>query len=444
VGNLEGQLIGALLTEKLLAMNHSISIITVPASAENEIPFIRQSIGCDTVTRVFANAIANLSTEAHSSRHRWYFVRLMSHHVSHLALEVALATHPNIVLVTEEVAARKQSLAALTEMITDCICRRSAAGKDYGVILIPDGVVSAVPEIRRLLRELDKITAKQLPSMMNFGMRLELIQAQLSRFSSVIFTQLPRFVQAGLINGMRHSETGKIDIANVAMERILQTFVSSELDKRRRLDQFSGQLDILVHALAYQGRSSLPTNFDSDLAYTCGYTAGILVESGRTGLMTNVTYAADVWTVGGLPLTSLVQISRDNKIVSIEPTKLVMTGNACRALFDTMPLPEFREGHQPGPYQFSTGEDWQLSIGNLDTWEAFECISRDCREILGSAGREFVRNSKSVEQVLASLKNIVETVENMEQKQSSEINNDWFLKEPDDILSTCTPQRGVI
>ena len=444
VGNLEGQLIGALLTEKLLAMNHSISIITVPASAENEIPFIRQSIGCDTVTRVFANAIANLSTEAHSSRHRWYFVRLMSHHVSHLALEVALATHPNIVLVTEEVAARKQSLAALTEMITDCICRRSAAGKDYGVILIPDGVVSAVPEIRRLLRELDKITAKQLPSMMNFGMRLELIQAQLSRFSSVIFTQLPRFVQAGLINGMRHSETGKIDIANVAMERILQTFVSSELDKRRRLDQFSGQLDILVHALAYQGRSSLPTNFDSDLAYTCGYTAGILVESGRTGLMTNVTYADDVWTVGGLPLTSLVQISRDNKIVSIEPTKLVMTGNACRALFDTMPLPEFREGHQPGPYQFSTGEDWQLSIGNLDTWEAFECISRDCREILGSAGREFVRNSKSVEQVLASLKNIVETVEKMEKKQSSEINNDWFLKEPDDILSTCTPQRGVI
>jgi len=368
----------------------------------------------------------------------------MSHHVSHLALEVALATHPNIVLVTEEVAARKQSLAALTEMIADCICRRSAAGKDYGVILIPDGVVAAIPEIRRLIRGLDKITAKQLPSMMNFGMRIELIQAQLSRFSSVIFTQLPRFVQAGLINGTRHSETGKIDIANVAMERILQTFVTNELEKRRRMESFSGQLDILVHSLAYQGRSSLPTNFDCDLAYTCGYTAGILIESGRTGLMTNVTYAAEVWTVGGLPLTSLVNISPDNRIVSIEPTRLIMTGNACRALFDTMPLPEYREGHQPGPYQFSnTGEEWQLSIGNLGTWEAFESISRDCREILSSAGREYVRDSESVNQLLAALENIAKTVEKMEKKEPTEVNNDWFLKEPDDILSTCTPQRGV-
>lgn len=445
VGNLEGQLIGALITEKILALNLSISVITVPASAENEIPFIRQSIGCDTVTRVFANAIANLSTEAHSSRHRWYFVRLMSHHVSHLALEVALATHPNIVLVTEEVAARKQSLAALTEMIADCICRRSLAGKDYGVILIPDGVVAAVPEIRRLLRELDKITAKQVPSMMNFGMRLELIQAQLSRFSSVIFTKLPRFVQAGLINGMRHSETGKIDIANVAMERIMQSFVFDELEKRRKIGTFGGQLDILVHSLAYQGRSSLPTNFDCDLAYTCGYTAGILIESGRTGLMTNVTYQDDVWTVGGLPLTSLVKISPDVQatVVSIEPTKLVMSGNACRALFDAMPLPEFREGHQPGPYQFSTGEDWQLSIGNLDTWEAFESISRDCREILTSSGREFVKDSRSIAQVLAALENIVRTVEKMEQKDKPEISGDWFLYEPDDILSTCTPQRIV-
>jgi len=310
-------------------------------------------------------------------------------------------------------------------------------------VLIPDGVVSAVPEIRRLLRELDKISAKQLPNRMNFGMRLELIQAQLSRFSSVIFTQLPRFVQASLLNGMRHAETGKIDIANVAIERILQSVVGLELTKRKKIGSFSSDLDILVHSLAYQGRSSLPTNFDCDLAYTCGYTAGILLESGRTGLMTNVTYADNVWTVGGLPLTSLVSISPENKQVSIEPTKLVMSGNACRALFDTMPLPEFREGRQPGPYQFSTNdEQWQLSIGNLDTWEAFESISRDCREILTCAGREYVCNpAGSVKQVLATLRNIVESISTG--AVAADIHNDWFLTEPDDILSTCTPQRTV-
>jgi len=451
VGNLEGQLTGALLTEKILQKNLSVKIITVPASAENEIPFIRQSIGCDTVTRVFANAVANLSTEAHSSRHRWYFVRLMSHHVSHLALEVALATHPNIVLVTEEVAARKQSLAALTEMIAECICRRSKAGKDYGVVLIPDGVVAAVPEIRRLLRELDKITAKQMPSIMNFGMRLELIQAQLSRFSSTIFMQLPRFVQADLISGMRHPETGKIDIANVAMERILQSLVLFELEKRRKNGHYDGRSDLLVHALAYQGRSSLPTNFDCDLAYTCGYTGGILLESGRTGLMTNVTYShddstgEDVWTVGGLPLVGLVKVAPT--AVSIEPTKLVMTGNACRALFDCMPLPEFREGRQPGPYQFSSSPsgNWQLCLGNLDSWTAFEGISNDCREILTLAGRGYVMDQSSIEKIISALENIVSMVSVGEQAPaSSQQDEDWFLQEPDDILSTCTPQRSIV
>ena len=452
VGNLEGQLTGALLTERLLTNKIPTRLITVSATAENEIPFVRQSIGCDTVTRVFSNAIANLWTECHSSRHRWYFVRLMSHHVSHLALECALATHPNIVLVTEEVAARKQSLAAITEMIADCMCARSAKGKDYGIVLIPDGVVAAIPEIRRLLRELDRITAKQSKQQnMNIAIRLELVQAQLSRFSSVIFKQLPRFVQTHLLNGTRHSETARIDIANVAMERVLQSLVGIELEKRRRFNHFSGKIDILVHSLAHQGRSSLPTAFDCDLAYTCGYTSGILVDSGRTGLVVNVDFKQSlpsgefVWTLGALPLVALCGVSNTigHVHVFIEPTKLVMSGQGCRALLDALPPPEFREGRHPGPYQYTSRVSWQLCRGNLDAWGAFEGIAKDCREILTVVGVELGNNTGVLEAVVKSLENIVSIITQIESKgvTDAQSGSDWFLTEPDDILSTCTPTR---
>jgi pyrophosphate--fructose-6-phosphate 1-phosphotransferase len=452
-GNLEGQLATALLSEKLLETNSACKIISVPVSAENEIPFVRQSVGYDTVTRVFSNTIGNLWTECHSSRRRWYFVRLMSHHVSHLALECGLATHPNIVLVTEEVAARQQSLSAITEMIADCICARSREGKNFGVVLIPDGVVAAVPQIRRLLRELDKIVgSKQC-------MRLELVTAQLSVLSAAIFEQLPRFVQAHLVNGaLRHAETGKIDIANVAMERILQTLVGIELGKRKM-----GKIDLLVHALAHQGRSSLPSSFDCDLAYTCGYCSGILLDAGKTGLVTNVAYhkiagndqqsrEEYVWSIGGFPAVNLISIQETGKDVriSIEPTKLEMSGRACRALFASMPEPPKREGRHPGPLQWTSNRTLsQLSEGNREQWESFEQIAAMCKEILSLAGQQVDRNPEVIHAVLRSLENILHYEDaDMGQKTTGrrqlKANIDWFLVEPDDILSTCAPQKIVV
>ena len=447
--NLEGQLATALLTEKLMERNIACKVVSIPVSAENEIPFIRQSIGYDTVTRVFSNTIANLWTECHSSRHRWYFVRLMSHHVSHLALECGLATHPNIVLVTEEVAARKQSLLAITEMIADCICARSAEGKDYGVVLIPDGVVAAVPQIRRLLRELDKIVGRSAQGG-NLTVKLELVSAQLSMLSAVIFQQLPRFVQAHLVNGaLRHAETGNIDIANVAMERILQSLVGIELEKRRSVALFKGKVDILVHSLAHQGRSSLPSSFDCDLAYTCGYAAGVFIDAGRTGLVTNVTYHKDettgdyVWSVGGFPAVALVSLNktRTDLRISIEPTKLEMSGNACRALFDSMPVPRSREGRHPGPLQWTgdPGTLSQLSQGNREQWETFEKIASMCKEILSLVGQQVDRNGDVIESVMRSLENILR----FDEKESSFVSEEWFLNEPDDILSTCAPLKVI-
>lgn len=441
VGNLEGQLAGALLTERLLEANVGTKVIAVPASAENEIPFIRQSIGCDTVTQVFSYTISNLWTESHSSRRRWYFVRLMSHHVSHLALECALHTHPNIVLVTEEVAAKKRSLAGLTEMIADCVIARSDAGKGYGIVLIPDGVAAAIPDIRRLLRELDKIVSKSR-SMLSGSMtvRLELVQAQLSRFSSVIFQQLPRFVQSHLINGaLRHAETGRIDIANVATERIIQSLVKAELIKRKH----QHKIDLLCHSLAHQGRSSLPTAFDCDLAYTYGYTAGVLLDSARTGLVANVQYTRGtdgeyVWAVGAFPLTALVEIG-DGRI-TISPTKLAMSGSVCRALLDSLPPPKFRHGKQSGPYQFGQAWHAELSLGNVKGWESFEALTQDCKEILMLTGSEFGHHGSVIDSVVTALENLLKSELVTREKKGTELAPpDWFLKEPDDILSTCAP-----
>jgi pyrophosphate--fructose-6-phosphate 1-phosphotransferase len=455
-GNLEGQLSTALLSEKLLEKKMRCRVISVPVSAENEIPFIRQSVGYDTVTRVFSNTIANLWTECHSSRHRWYFVRLMSHHVSHLALECGLATHPNIVLVTEEVAARKQSLVAITEMIADCICARSAEGKDYGVVLIPDGVVAAVPQIRRLLRELDKIVGSSVKTTGgNLTVRLELVSAQLSMLSAAIFQQLPRFVQAHLVNGaLRHAETGKIDIANVAMERILQSLVAIELEKRRKLSLFKGKVDLLVHSLAHQGRSSLPSSLDCDLAYTCGYAAGGFIDAGRTGLVTNVAYHKHestgeyVWSVGGFPAVALVSINkgRNDVKISIEPTKLEISGNACRALFDSIPVPKDREGRHPGPLQWTdrtVGTLSQLSEGNREHWESFERIAGMCKEILSLTGKQVDKNGDIIDSVLRSLENILRYNATKDGEECSPASDEWFLNEPDDILSTCAPQKNI-
>ena len=438
VGNLEGQLTAALINEHLMSDPSSIcSLISVAASAENEIPLLRQSIGCDTVSRIFANTIANLFTEAQSSRHRWYFVKLMSHHVSHLALECAILTHPNIVLVTEEVALRKQSAAAITNMIADCIEKRARMGKEYGIVLIPDGVVAAIPEVRTLLRDLDCIMSKSKKNAckMPIAMRLELVQAQLSEFSCTIFKQLPRFVQAHLINGnTRHAETGKIDIANVASERILQYLVLEELARRDGLNQ----IEILVHSLAHQGRSSLPTDFDCDLAYTCGYAAGILLDAGRTGLLTSITpHSSDGWAVGGIPIVSLVKVS-DSHVVSIDPTKLVMRGTRCSVLTDLLPPPETRQGHQPGPYQFGKCGDIEKTMASSDaSWIAYKRIVDDSRRILESVGQ--TRNARLV---MDAIEHTLKMVEEIEHRKYGKVDLGDKM-EPDDILSTCTPHRVV-
>jgi diphosphate--fructose-6-phosphate 1-phosphotransferase len=419
VGNLAGQMTAGLLNERIMKNGGgrgSPCVISVPCSAENEIPFIRQSIGCDTLTRVFSTTVSNLFTEARASRTRWYFVRLMSHHVSHLALGVALATHPNIVLVTEEVSKRRQSLEDITVMIADCIIARAARGKGYGVVLIPDGVAAVVPEIRRLLRELDKIMEKdgslRKSSNSPISIQLEIVQAQLSRVSCGIFQQLPRFVQEGFLTGdMRHRETGKIDIANVAMERILQTLVE------RKLEQIPSPPSIHVHSLAYQGRSSAPTDLDCDLAYTCGGLAGLFVAENKTGLV------VDGSRLSGLPIVSMIRAT--DSVLQIDPTSLLMSGNRCRSLLELLPAPVDREGRRD-------------DSGNEEAWEMFQSVSADCESILAAVNCD---DEGLMESVLRSLEILVKNVKAVGASAGGEAGLATELHS--DILSTCAPRVGL-
>ncbi|KAK4386726.1 Pyrophosphate--fructose 6-phosphate 1-phosphotransferase subunit beta [Sesamum angolense] len=296
-----------LLAENFRSKNLKTSVIGCPKTIDGDLKCkeVPTSFGFDTACKIYAEMIGNVMIDARSTGKYYHFVRLMGRAASHITLECALQTHPNITLIGEEVAAKKQTLKNVTDYIADVICKRAEFGFNYGVILIPEGLIDFIPEVQQLISELNEILAHDIVD------EAGVWKKKLTPQSLQLFDFLPPAIQEQLM--LERDPHGNVQVAKIETEKMLIQMVETELDVRKQGAAYRGQFKGQSHFFGYEGRCGLPSNFDSTYCYALGYGAGALLQSGKTGLISSVgNLAAPVaeWTVGGTALTSLMDVER--------------------------------------------------------------------------------------------------------------------------------------
>ncbi|KAG6573474.1 Pyrophosphate--fructose 6-phosphate 1-phosphotransferase subunit beta, partial [Cucurbita argyrosperma subsp. sororia] len=297
-----------LLAENFRSKNLKTRVIGCPKTIDGDLKCkeVPTSFGFDTACKIYAEMIGNVMVDARSTGKYYHFVRLMGRAASHITLECALQTHPNITIIGEEVAAKKLTLKNVTNYIVDVISKRSKLGYNYGVILIPEGLIDFIPEVQQLIAELNEILAHDIID--EDGLWKKKLKTQ----SYHLFEFFPQAIQEQLL--LERDPHGNVQVAKIETEKMLIQMVETELEKRRQEGAYNGgQFKGQSHFFGYEGRCGLPTNFDSTYCYALGYTAGALLQSGKTGLISSVgNLAAPVeeWTAGGTALTSLMDVER--------------------------------------------------------------------------------------------------------------------------------------
>ncbi|XP_065877629.1 pyrophosphate--fructose 6-phosphate 1-phosphotransferase subunit beta [Euphorbia lathyris] len=296
-----------LLAENFRGKNLKTRVIGCPKTIDGDLKCkeVPTSFGFDTACKIYSEMIGNVMIDARSTGKYYHFVRLMGRAASHITLECALQTHPNITIIGEEVAAKQMTLKSVTDYIVDVICKRAESGYNYGVILIPEGLIDFIPEVQHLIAELNEILAHEPVD--DDG----LWKKKLTNSSLELFDFLPQAIQEQLM--LERDPHGNVQVARIETEKMLIQMVETELEKRKQLGTYNRQFKGQSHFFGYEGRCGLPTNFDSTYCYALGYGAGALLHSGKTGLISSVgNLAAPVteWTVGGTALTSLMDVER--------------------------------------------------------------------------------------------------------------------------------------
>jgi diphosphate-dependent phosphofructokinase len=277
----------AFIAEYFLQHGCKTKVIGVPKTIDGDLQnqHVEISFGFDTATKVYAEMIGNIAKDALSAKKYYHFIKLMGRSASHITLECALKTHPNLTLISEE----RQSLTEITLKIADLVEQREELGKHYGVILIPEGLIEHMPEMSVLIRELKA--------------------SKLSSASKAVWEMLPERVQQQLL--LDRDPHGNVNLSAVETEFVLIEAVTRELKKRK----FKGKFSPLAHFFGYEGRAGLPTNFDANYCYALGHTAALLIAQGFTAYMAFVEHLskpASEWTVGGLPLASQLILHKKN------------------------------------------------------------------------------------------------------------------------------------
>ncbi|MEM8727318.1 MAG: diphosphate--fructose-6-phosphate 1-phosphotransferase [Chlamydiota bacterium] len=333
----------AVLAEFALNKGCKTTVIGVPKTIDGDLKndFVDISFGFDTACHTYAEMIGNIARDACSAKKYTHFIKLMGRCASHIALECALLTQPNMTLIGEEIADKKMTLKEITTSLADLIEMRGNRGDDYGVILIPEGIVEFIPEMNALIGELDILVAA--------GKN----ETALSARARATFEFLPKEIARQLL--LDRDPHGNIQVSQIQTEILLSTLVKEELERR---SSFTGKFSPLHHFFGYEGRAGLPTNFDATYCYTLGKIAALLVRGGHTGYMCAVSELAkpsSEWKIGAIPLTSLMkmEVRRGTKKPVIGKTLVDLDGAAYR-FFDSNRTKWMEGDHYlfPGPIQF--------------------------------------------------------------------------------------------
>ena len=307
------------LAEYYAAQNTGIQVIGCPKTIDGDLKndMIETSFGFDTATKVYSELIGNIERDANSAKKYWHFIKLMGRSASHIGLECALQTRPNVCIISEEVAAKEQTLEQIVNEIADIVTERAQNGETFGVALIPEGLVEFIPEIKVLIAELNDLlsegeTAEVFQTLATNTEKRDFVIANLTYESSKVYASLPTRIARQLT--LDRDPHGNVQVSRIETERLLIEMVEkrlTELIKSGIKVKFSSQ----NHFFGYEGRCAAPSNFDSDYCYSLGYIASLLIGSGKTGYLAsvrNTTAPAAEWIPGGVPITMMLNMERRN------------------------------------------------------------------------------------------------------------------------------------
>ncbi|GHV43900.1 pyrophosphate--fructose 6-phosphate 1-phosphotransferase [Spirochaetia bacterium] len=304
----------ALLAEYFLAQGSSIQVIGCPKTIDGDLKneYIETSFGFDTAVKTYSELIGNIERDANSAKKYWHFIKLMGRAASHIALECALQTQPNICLISEEVEAKKLSLRQVVDQICDAVVKRAENKENFGVVLIPEGLVEFIPEMKTLIEELNDIMAKkekEFSELESFHEQSIWLVTQLSDPSGYLFTSLPEEIAKELL--MDRDPHGNVQVSRIETEKLLMNMAESRLKDLQEAGTYKGAFSTQNHFFGYEGRCAFPSNFDSDYCYSLGFSAFVLIASGLTGYLSsvrNLTAPAAEWIAGGVPLTMMMNM----------------------------------------------------------------------------------------------------------------------------------------
>ena len=307
----------ACLAEYFAANNTGVQVIGCPKNIDGDLKNedIECSFGFDTATKTYSELIGNIERDANSAKKYWHFIKVMGRSASHVALECALECQPNICLIGEEVAAKKMSLSQVAEQIADSVCARAAKGMNFGVAVIPEGIVEFVPEFSVLIAEINELLAGSKADAFNalesWTEKYAFIEAGLTKESMAVFAILPQSIQQQLF--LERDPHGNVQVSLIESEKLFGELVGNILKARKAAGTYVGKYGTQFHFFGYEGRCAFPSNFDADYCYSLGYNAFMLIQYGYTGYLSkvsNLSKPAEDWIAGGMPMTKMMNIER--------------------------------------------------------------------------------------------------------------------------------------
>lgn len=308
----------AMLAEWFVRHNAGIQVIGCPKTIDGDLKNeqIEISFGFDTATKTYAELIGNIERDANSAKKYWHFVKIMGRSASHVALEAALQTQPNITLISEEVQEKKMSLSSIIDYMTDIIVKRANAGKNFGIAVIPEGLIEFIPEMGSMISNLNDImaTLESDPAFVNATTirdKFDIVENRLEDENAKVYKSLPALIKGQLLAD--RDPHGNVQVSKIETEKLLIEMISTRLDELKEEGSFIGKFSAQSHFFGYEGRCAFPSNFDADYCYSLGYNAFALISFGMTGYLSsvrNLTESADKWIAGGVPLTMMMNMEK--------------------------------------------------------------------------------------------------------------------------------------
>ena len=295
----------AILAEYYKAIGAGVQVIGVPKTIDGDLKnsVIETSFGFDTATKVYSEVIGNIQRDCNSAKKYWHFIKLMGRSASHIALECALQCQPNICIISEEVEAKDMTLHQLVDYIAEAVVERSKKGLNYGVVLIPEGLIEFIPAVKRLIAELNDLLAAKAADFAAVPAEEQRawVIKNLSEANAETYESLPAGVARQLT--LDRDPHGNVQVSLIETEKLLSEMAG----------QYNGKYATMHHFFGYEGRCADPSNFDANYCYGLGYTAAMLIASGVTGYMSslrNLTFAPVNWIAGGIPITMMMNMER--------------------------------------------------------------------------------------------------------------------------------------